>query len=82
MTIRQLIEILQQYPSDLEVVLANTFGTKPTIESCSRVDKRTIIYNGYSQEYVFLSQARLFECLEPIGASKGVNHGRGKETGA
>ena len=55
MTIRQLIEILQQYPSDLEVVLANTFGTKPTIESCSRVDKRTIIYNGYSQEYVFLS---------------------------
>ena len=67
MTNEQLINILQQYPKDLDVTMIDCSGSKPKLKLCSKIDKRIIVDNGIRQEYILLGYARSFDCIEPIG---------------
>ena len=69
MTNAQLINILQQYPADLDVAVIDLSGGKPRLRRCSRVDKRIIVDNGIRQEYILLAHARSYDCIEPVGAT-------------
>lgn len=67
MTNGQLVDLLQKFPSELEVVVIDWANSKPKLKSCSRIDKRIIVDKGIDQEYILLAHARSFDCVEPIG---------------